>query len=252
MDSITLLSPAAAFCAATVFVVAVLRGFTGFGFALVAVPLLSLMLPPVIAVPAVLCLEVVASAQLLPSAWRRAQWRVVLLLTGSAAIGTPLGLYGLALLPTDVMRLVIAAVVLVTALLMMAGLRFRHPPRRRVAVLAGVLSGTLNGGAAMSGPPVVLFFLASPGAIAVSRASLLLYFLLADMVGVGLAAASGLVTRDVLLLTAWMVPVMFAGQVIGARFFREDRQATYRRVSIVVLLVTSLLAGLRAGAALWG
>ncbi|MBR0671354.1 sulfite exporter TauE/SafE family protein [Neoroseomonas soli] len=252
MDVTSLLSPTAAVCAAMVFAVAVLRGFTGFGFALVAVPLLSLVLAPIVAVPLVLLLEVVASAQLLPKVWRQAQWRIVLMLTGGAVLGTPLGLYGLSLLPTEVMRLAIAAVVLATALLMSAGLRFRHPPGRRMAVAAGMVSGVLNGGAAMSGPPVVLFFLASPGAIAIGRASLLLYFLLADVIGAGLAAASGLVTGEVLLLTAWLLPALFVGQAIGARQFREDRQHAYRRVSILVLLAASLLSALRAAADIWG
>lgn len=246
MDIAALLTPAAAYCAVTVFAVAVLRGFTGFGFALVAVPLLSLVLAPVAAVPIVLLLEIVASLQLLPSVWRHAQWRVVLMLTGGAALGTPIGLYGLAMLPAELMRLAIAVVVLATALLMAAGLRFRRRPGRRAAVGAGIVSGILNGGAAMSGPPVVLFFLASPTAITVGRASLLLYFLLADVIGAGLAAVSGLVSGQVVLLTAMLAPTLFIGQAIGAKLFREDRQAAYRRVSILVLLAASLLTALRA------
>jgi uncharacterized membrane protein YfcA len=245
MDYATLLSPEAAFCAATVFAIAVLRGFTGFGFALVAVPLLSLVLEPVVAVPIVLLLEVVASLQLLPAVWHSVNWRAVLLLVAGAALGTPLGLCALTALPPNLMRGIIAGVVLTTALLLARGLRFRTAPRRWMTIGAGLLSGVLNGGAAMCGPPVVLFFLASPTAIAVGRASLVLYFLLADLIGAGLAAVSGLITPDLLLLTGMLVPVLFAGQIIGARLFREDRQATYRVVSIAVLVVASGFAAAR-------
>lgn len=235
-----------AFCAATVFLVAVLRGFTGFGFALVAVPLLSLALAPVMAVPLVLLLEVVASLQLLPAIWRQAQWRAVLLLACGAVFGTPIGLYALAVLPPETMRLAIALVVLATAGLMAAGLRFRGRPSRGTTMSAGLASGILNGGAAMSGPPIVLYFLASPATASISRASLVLYFLLADLFGVGLAAASGLVTGGVLLLTALLLPGLFLGQAIGARFFRDERQAAYRGISIGVLLLTGILAAANA------
>lgn len=245
MDVATLLTYGTAYCAAVVFAIAVLRGFTGFGFALVAVPLLSLVLEPVVAVPIVLLLEVVASLQLLPGVWRAVHWRAVLLLAAGAALGTPLGLHALAALPPDLMRGIIAGVVLATAVLLATGLRFRATPRRWMTVAAGLLSGLLNGGAAMSGPPIVLFFLASPTAISVGRASLVLYFLLTDMIGAGLAAASGLVTPDLVLLAGLLVPVLFVGQAIGTRLFREERQTSYRTVSIAVLVLASGFAAAR-------
>jgi uncharacterized membrane protein YfcA len=248
MDLAPLLTPEAAFCAAAVFAVAVLRGFTGFGFAVVAMPLLSLVLEPVAAVPIVLLLEVVASLQLLPRVWRQVHWRAVGLLAGGAVLGTPLGLYALSALPATLMRLLIAAVVLVTALLLAMGLRFRRRPGKRATLGAGLLSGLLNGGAAISGPPVILFFLASPASLAIGRASLVLYFLLTDLVGAGLAFLSGFITEQVALLAVFLLLPLFMGQVIGARMFHEDRQRTYRLVSIVVMAAAGLLAALRATA----
>ena len=52
------------FCLFVVFAAAVIRGFTGFGSALLWVPTLSLVLPPVAVVPVVLVLEAFASAMM--------------------------------------------------------------------------------------------------------------------------------------------------------------------------------------------
>src|SRR5690606_15571735 len=66
-----------AWCLAVVFAAGILRGYTGFGFAPAAVPTLALIVPPVMVVPLVLCLEIVASAQMLPGLWREVHFRSV-------------------------------------------------------------------------------------------------------------------------------------------------------------------------------
>ena len=60
-----------------VFAASLLRGFTGFGFGIAAVPLLSLALPPAKAVPFVVVLQVVVGVAGLRQAWRQCDWRAV-------------------------------------------------------------------------------------------------------------------------------------------------------------------------------
>jgi uncharacterized membrane protein YfcA len=239
-------------CAAIVFLTAIMRGYTGFGFALVAVPLLALIADPVTAVPMVLLLEVVGSLQLLPGLWRSAHLRSVLLLACGALLATPVGLYGLTTLPADVMRLVIALVVLATTLALAAGLKARREPRAPATFGVGMLSGLLNGAAAMSGPPVVLFYLNAQTAMHVGRASIVLYFLLTDTIAIAFAGASGLLGVPTMLLVAVTIPALFLGQVVGTRLFRSPLQRHYRKVAIVILLAVSGGAIAQSLTALWG
>lgn len=225
---------------AIVFAAGMLRGYTGFGFALAAVPMLALIVPPVMVVPLVLCLEIVASAQMLPGLWREVHFRSVLWLGLGSLAGVPLGLWGLAMLPAEVMRLLIALIVLVSVAGLSAGLRFRRPPGSGATVLAGMLSGLLNGAAAMGGPPVILFYLGAQTAVTVGRASLVFYFSLIDVAAAGLAAAAGLLTAPLLVLAALCVPALLVGQAIGARLFRSALQRHYRVVAIVLLTVVGL------------
>lgn len=238
-------------CGLIVFLTAVMRGYTGFGFALVAVPLLALIVDPVTAVPMVLMLEVVGSLQLLPGLWRSAHLRSVAWLVAGALLATPIGIYGLATLPADVMRLVIALVVLATTCAMAAGLKARGEPQGLATLGVGALSGLLNGGAAMSGPPVVLFYLSSQTAMHVGRASIILYFFLSDTIAVAFAGASGLVKPSTLVLSLVTVPALFVGQIIGSRLFGSPLQRHYRVVATVILLAVSGVAIVQSTSALW-
>lgn len=227
-------------CLAVVFAAGILRGYTGFGFALAAVPTLALIVPPVMVVPLVLCLEIVASAQMLPGLWREVHVRSVGWLGLGSLVGIPLGLYGLATQSADVMRLAMALIVLASVAGLAAGARFRSQPGGAASMLVGAVSGLLNGAAAMGGPPVILFYLGRQMAVPVGRASLMVYFALIDTVAVGLAAATGLLSTALLVLAALCVPALLAGQAIGARLFRSALQRHYQAVAITVLAVVSL------------
>ena len=240
-----------AFCSLVVFCSAVLRGYTGFGFALAAVPALALAIDPVAVVPLVLCLEVVASLQLLPSLWRSVHFQSVGRLVSGSLVGIPIGVYGLAALPADMMRLVIALVVLASVSAIGAGLKFDRQPGGYTTLAVGALSGLLNGAAAMSGPPVILFYLGSQAALQIGRASLVFYFLLSDFIAVAITAVSGLLLLSTLALTIASLPALFAGQAIGARLFRSSLQRHYRAVAILILAAVSGFALIQSVAALW-
>lgn len=231
-----------ALCAAIVFLAAMLRGYTGFGFALAAVPMLALVLPPVLVVPLVLCLEIIASLLILPGLWREMDLRSVAWLTLGSLLGVPLGVHGLATLSDAVMRTAIGVVVLVSALAIGAGLRLRRRPRAGATVVIGAASGVLGGAAAMAGPPVILFYLGAGTAASVGRASLMFFFSLVDTAALGVAATAGLLRWSLLVLILACLPTLALGQAFGTRLFRSPLQRHYRAVAVIVLVIISLMA----------
>src|ERR1700680_1749426 len=74
-----------------IFAAALLRGFTGYGFGLAAVPLLSLVLPPAKVVPFVVMLQVIAGVGGLRHAWWLCDWRTVRGLSPGLVLGIPIG-----------------------------------------------------------------------------------------------------------------------------------------------------------------
>ncbi|MFA6180478.1 MAG: sulfite exporter TauE/SafE family protein, partial [Candidatus Methylopumilus sp.] len=89
----------------------VVRGYSGFGFALAAVPILTIGLPPSVAVSAVFPLELAIGLLTLPSERKNIDFRVLRRLTFGAAIGTPFGVTVLRALPTEWMRILIGLAV---------------------------------------------------------------------------------------------------------------------------------------------
>lgn len=231
-----------ALCAGVVFLAALLRGYTGFGFALAAVPMLALILKPVLVVPLVLCLEITASLLILPGLWREVDLRSVIWLALGSLVGVPLGIYGLATQSEDVMRVIIAAIVLLSAGAIGGGFRLKRQPGPKATLAVGAASGLLGGATAMAGPPVILFYLGAGTAVHVGRASLMVFFALVDTAAVGVAASAGLVGKTLLVLALVCLPALALGQGIGARLFRSPLQRHYRMVSLVVLVVISVAA----------
>src|SRR5215471_13286035 len=87
-----------------IFAAAFVRGFTGFGLAVVGVPLLSLFFAPAAIVPSIMILAILAGLQLLPKLWRVVDWRLLLPTILGAAVATPLGTWLLAGVSADAMR----------------------------------------------------------------------------------------------------------------------------------------------------
>ena len=118
----------AALAALFVFLAAVVRGYSGFGFSLLAITSLSLIYEPAQIIPSIFLLEIAASLHLLPGLWRDIHWLSVGLLVVGAVIGTPIGVALLANVPAPPMKVALAVFVLVAAALLWRGFAFRSMP----------------------------------------------------------------------------------------------------------------------------
>jgi uncharacterized membrane protein YfcA len=228
------------------FLAGLVRGFSGFGFSMVAVTGLSLLRPPAEIIPMVLSLEVLASLHLMSVTWREADWRSLRWLLAGMTGATPFGVLLLATVPANPMRVVVSLLVLSAALLLMSGWRLQRRPGPAATLATGALSGFLNGVASIAGPPVIVFYLSSPAAVSVSRASLIAFFLGCDIIALAAGGAAGLITPQTgYRVVAFLVPVA-GGVVLGQRGFHLASPDTFRRVVLALLVILSLAGLLRA------
>lgn len=228
-----------------VFVAAAVRGYAGFGASAIMVTGLGLVLPPAEVVPIALQLEIVASVGLLRQVWGDVAWRMMGWLSAGAVLGMPLGIALLTRLPADTMRIVISILVLVASLLIWFGYRFRGTPGGAHIFGTGIASGLANGVAAVGGLPVVLFLLSAATSARVSRASLIVYLLLGNIYGTGVAAASGLVTADVGLRTLMFTVPLLVGVALGNRQFIKTSPDSFRRFTLLLLITLASLGLVR-------
>jgi uncharacterized protein len=228
-----------------VFGAAVVRGFSGFGFSLLAITAISLVVPPVVVVPSIFLMEVAASLHLLPSVWREVHWRAIGLLLAGCLVATPLGVWLLATVPAPPMQMALGLVVLVAAVLLARGYALHAMPGRAATLATGAASGLLNGAFGIGGPPVILFFFASPAGAAAGRASVIAYFLGTDLIGLGFMLRQGLIGAPQLWLALAFVPALVAGVWLGARGFRGTDQATFHRWTLRLLMLLAALTTAR-------
>lgn len=229
-----------------VFVAGIIRGYSGFGFAMVAVTSMSLVLPPVQVVPIVLILEVLASIRLIPQVWRDIDWLSLRWLLAGSLIATPIGVYALATIPEAPMRITISILVLAASLLLMRGWAWQRMPGIPLTFSTGLGCGMLNGAAAIGGPPVILFYLSSPAGVMVSRASIIAYFLGIDGMSLTMAAFQGLVTSGTLRLSAACLIPLLAGIAVGSRMFTKLDKDAFRKHVLILLVVLSCAGLLRS------
>jgi uncharacterized membrane protein YfcA len=235
--------PIAVYSIACVFLAAVARGYSGFGFSLLAITALSLALPPAAVIPPVFIMEVVASLGLLPQIWKEIRWRALGLLWLGCLAGTPVGVWFLASLPAAPMKIALGVAVLAVTALLATGYARRSMPSMAETVATGAAAGVLNGALGIAAPPVVVFFFGSPAGAAISRASLIAFFIGTDTIGLAFLGREGLLTREDIRHALMFIPPLLLGQWLGARGFRSTDPATFRIWVLRLLMVLGLLTG---------
>jgi len=227
----------------------VIRGYSGFGFSIIAVTGLSLVLPPAEIVPVILLLEIAASTWLLPRVWQDIHWRSLSWLSAGVLIGTPVGVYLLASIPPRPMRVAISVAVLGLALLLRLGISLKNMPGRGQTVVTGVASGLLNGSATIGGPPVILFYFSTPAGAAVSRASLIAFFFGTDLLALILCGTQGLVNSRTAVMGGVFLFPLLVGITLGNRFYSQSKAEAFRRKVLILLMALAAASLVRA---LWG
>jgi uncharacterized protein len=220
-------------------VAGVIRGITGFGGAMVMTPPLALLLGPLAAVPIALLLESVGAAPMLVQLRHLVRWRVIGPIILSACVTIPVGTFVLLSVDPQVMRRVIAAVVIVFCLLLLRGWRYSGPRRPSTGAGIGATSGILTGATGMGGPPVVLYLLAGPDPIDVTRANLTFFVGAINLAGVVSVAVGGLLDAQVLWLALLLAPGYYLGMVAGTRLFSRFNDTRFRRFTLAFMLVVA-------------
>jgi uncharacterized protein len=234
------------FALIAIFIAAIVRGYSGFGFSLLSVTALSLAYPTVKIVPVIFMLELAASLHLLPSIWKDIHWRSLAPLTVGCMVATPVGVWTLSTLNADLMHLFMSAFVLVAVAFMWVGYALKTMPGPIFSTIVGAASGLANGAFGIGGPPVVLFYFSSPAGNIAGRASLIAFFLITDTIGLANLAGYGLVTKDTAQLAAMFLPCLIAGVWLGARSFKSADQERFRKIVLIIMATLAIIGAAKA------
>jgi uncharacterized protein len=225
---------------------AFVRGLTGFGMAIILVPLLGIFIPPGKAVVLAILLQLLIGPVGLPQIARNAQRWSALPIAGLAMLATPLGILMLKGTSPDVARLLIAMVALgAFALILLPRHAADHRPGAAMILGTGISSGFLTGFAAMPGPPVVPFYLRQQITPVEARASMMLIFFATAIAGTLALLASEMADLGTLLLAALLFLPMMLGNSLGARLFGRVPEPLWRSAVGAVLGLAGVAAVVR-------
>lgn len=212
------------------------RGFAGFGAAMLMTPVFSALYGPAVGVALCLLLEIAVALPLVPRVWRIVDWRRIGLLLVAAAVGVPFGNITLTMVEPEPMRWAISGIVLMAVVLLASGWRFAGRPNAATTLTAGATSGFLNGLSGMAGPPIAFYYLAGNDTAAQVRANLTTYFVFVDLLAIAAFASRDLVGWSTGVHGLVLAPAVMLGGVIGERLFPLASETFYRRLALVLLV----------------
>jgi uncharacterized membrane protein YfcA len=238
------LNAALAICAIA-FVSGTARGFSGFGSALIFMPLASSIADPRLVAALLLVIDFVAAAPLIPNAWKQADRKATAVMVLGALAGVPVGTYFLSRLDPVTTRWIISAFVFALLMLLLSGWRYRGKEYPALSVGIGGLSGFCSGLAQTGGPPIVGYWLGRPIASAIARANILLFFGASDFFSAVSYSLTGLITSDAIRFSFLVGPVYAIGVWFGASLFGRASEALFRAICYA-LIAAAVIIGLPA------
>lgn len=218
------------------------RGFSGFGAALIFVPLASALVGPKIAVPLLLVTDGVMTAGMIPAAVKTADRRDVLTMALGALLGIPSGTWFLTSLDPVTLRWAIVALAAAMLAVLASGWRYRSRPTAPLTVLVGLVSGFFSGAAQIGGPPVVAYWLGGASSAPVVRANIVFYFALTTVIAATGYIWGGLISWRILTLAALIAPIYGLGTWAGSRMFGLASEQTFRRICLVMIALATLIS----------
>ena len=216
------------FLLASAFVAGLARGFSGFGAALIFMPLASAVIGPQSAAPLLLIIDAVTAIGLIPDAWRRSDRRDVGMMAVGAAIGVPLGTAVLTMIDPLAVRWIIVLVVVALLILLVSGWRYHGRPSAPLTIAVGAVSGMFTGAAQIGGPPVVVYWLGGSIPATIVRANIVTYFAISTVLTGASYLVGGLITQPVIVFALATGPLYGLGLYLGSQFFGRASEGVFR------------------------
>lgn len=217
------------------------RGFSGFGAALVFVPLASAAVGPRAAVPVLALLETVSCLVFLPGAWRHAARREVSVMAAGAIGAVPLGALILAYTDPVPLRWGLTALVLAAAVVLASGWRYRGNGSVPMTVGVGVVGGVMSGTAMLGGVAPATWWLGRSAPAVTVRANMNLYFAILTAAVVAAYAWRGLFAGESAWLALAAGPAYAAGLWGGSALFGLASETVFRRAGYALILAAAVL-----------
>ena len=229
------------FAAVTVLVAGLMRGFAGFGSAILMAPILAILMGPAHMVPLVSCLELPMGAMLFFGVRKDVDWRFVGPLSAMSMIAMPFGVWLLFSLDADLLTKIVSVIVLAFVAILISGWRYRGPRPLGLTLGIGGVSGAMMATTSVGGPPVLLYMLASELPAARVRANIVTYYLVTGFVLITLVMIASPTGLAALVDAVLLLPIILLGSWVGSRLAGRASDRLYRAIAYAFLAIAGLI-----------
>ncbi|HAA95455.1 MAG TPA: hypothetical protein DCE26_07175 [Dehalococcoidia bacterium] len=212
-------------------------GTVGFGFGLVAAPVLLLYLEPQQAVVVMNCLTAVLLAMVLTKNWQHIDLRASAGLVIGGVVATPIGVLALNSASPSVLRITIAVVIISLGLFSLTSVQLPFAERRMAGPSFGFLTSLGVTTIGIGGPLGAIYAIAQRWKPEVVRAALALFFFASDSVAFVLYVATGLVGRDTLANIGVLIPGLIIGFGMAAILVNRINDRVFRYAVVAVIII---------------
>ncbi|MFC1454486.1 sulfite exporter TauE/SafE family protein [Candidatus Undinarchaeota archaeon] len=228
-----------------IFVAYTIKGFTGFGPALLSVPILTLFLDLKFVLPVVLLLDLVSSSIILWQERKNVDLKGTLPIFLFYAIGTGLGFYVLISVQTAVLEKLLGLFVVFFG----AKLLLSKPSKFKIGKkvddiakrLAGLGSGILGSLFGTNGPPIVIYYSHKLDKKKLIRGATAPFFVIDCIWRGGMYSFAGLAGIDTLKFFLMLVPSLLLGLYLGTHLHTKIKEESFLKAIALILI----LAGIR-------
>lgn len=237
MDYFVLLVASGILFAATFF-----STVTGFGFALIAAPVLTLVMGPKETVVFVIVAGVIVRVIMMWRSWGEFEWRTVLVTTTGNLLGVIPGAYLLKVADANYLKILLGVSLLAVTTLM--ELNFVPQVKNQTAgrISAGFLSGFFSATTSISGPPIALYFLSENMEKVLLRANMIWIFAIGSFFTLGSFFVAGTFQGgNILLMSLYVLPAVLLGWWLGEKMFFRINQHLFKRIALLVVLIGGLM-----------
>ncbi len=231
--------------AVIIFFASFVQGFSGFGFALVSIPFLTMCMDMKIAVPLGAMCGLVVNIYLARGLSSHFNLKELARMFIGSLPGIPVGAWILNSGSTGMLKVVLGVIVILFSLLSLTSILKKTSVDSKWGYLAGLFSGILGGAFNTNGPPVLIYFYLKGWDKVKQKAMITGFFLAASSVIVVTHIASGLTTEYVFTFFLKMLPVVLIGIVVGNNLFRKVSTELFNNVLLYALLVLGALLVIR-------
>ncbi|MRR22304.1 sulfite exporter TauE/SafE family protein [bacterium] len=224
-----------------IFLASIVRGFTGFGLALVAVPLIQFIMPVSDTAVFIATINLIFSILY----YRRSREIVAGQPLGRMALFTGIGVAGgtliLKYIDPAYIQLAWGVLIILIVTALARGVNFRKISDTSAITMSGIFGGLLAGATGITGPPVAIILSAMKTPREKFNAIISIFILFAVSYALLFYMISGLVTGETVLLSLCTVPALLAGLWTGDYLVSRISQKTFTNIIYIVLVIMGFI-----------